>query len=89
MVIPLIKPQFEAGRRQVGKGGVVRDPAVHRQVLMGLLTWAETRGWGVWGLIPSPVRGPAGNVEFLAQLKRDQPSQLALQTAVENALADA
>lgn len=88
MVIPLIKPQFEAGRRQVGKGGVVRDPAVHRQVLMGLLTWAETRGWGVWGVVPSPVRGPAGNVEFLAHLKRDQPSQLALQTAVENALAD-
>jgi 23S rRNA (cytidine1920-2'-O)/16S rRNA (cytidine1409-2'-O)-methyltransferase len=89
MAILLIKPQFEAGRRQVGKGGVVRDLAVHRQVLMDVLTWAETQGWDVWGVTPSPVRGPAGNVEFLAHLKRDQPSQLELQTAVENALTDA
>jgi 23S rRNA (cytidine1920-2'-O)/16S rRNA (cytidine1409-2'-O)-methyltransferase len=87
--VPLIKPQFEAGRRQVGKGGVVRDPVVHRQVLIDLLSWAEAEGWGVWGLIPSPLRGPAGNVEFLAYLKPGAPSTLELELAVENALAEA
>jgi 23S rRNA (cytidine1920-2'-O)/16S rRNA (cytidine1409-2'-O)-methyltransferase len=85
--VPLIKPQFEAGRRQVGKGGVVRDPAVHRQVLTNLLNWVIMQGWGVWGIVPSPLRGPAGNVEFLAHLKLDVPSTLDIETAVENALA--
>jgi 23S rRNA (cytidine1920-2'-O)/16S rRNA (cytidine1409-2'-O)-methyltransferase len=88
-VILLIKPQFEAGRRQVGKGGVVRDPDVHRQVLMDLLTWAEARGWGVRGLVSSPLRGPAGNVEFLAHLKLGAPSKLEIETAVETALTEA
>jgi len=74
-VIALIKPQFEAGRRQVGKKGVVRDPQVHRQVLLDLLTWATARGWGLRGLIPSPLRGPAGNVEFLVHLKPDPSSE--------------
>ncbi len=88
-VIPLIKPQFEAGRRQVGKGGVVRDPTVHRQVLFDVLTWAEAQGWGVTGLIASPLRGPAGNVEFLAHLKLGTPSSLEIRTAVEDALTGA
>jgi 23S rRNA (cytidine1920-2'-O)/16S rRNA (cytidine1409-2'-O)-methyltransferase len=86
--IPLIKPQFEAGRRQVGKGGVVRDPDVHRQVLTDLLTWAEAQGWGLLGLMPSPLRGPAGNVEFLAHLKWRAPATLEIETAVETALAE-
>jgi len=90
--IPLIKPQFEAGRRQVGKGGVVRDPDTHRQVLTDLLTWATVQGWGLWGLCPSPLRGPAGNVEFLAHLGWGAPSTLEmpppldLPAAVERAL---
>ncbi len=84
--IPLIKPQFEAGRRQVGKGGVVRDPAIHRQVLTELLNWATVQGWGVWGLVPSPLRGPAGNVEFLTHLQLGVPSSLDLRAAVESAL---
>ncbi len=67
-VIPLIKPQFEAGRAQVGKGGVVRDPAVHRRVLSEVLTAAVDNGYAVRGLICSPLTGPAGNVEFLAWL---------------------
>ena len=87
--VPLIKPQFEAGRRQVRKGGVVRDPAVHRQVLMDLLTWAETHNWGVGGLIPSPLRGPAGNVEFLANLKLGVPSVFETEAGVESALKEA
>jgi len=65
-VIALIKPQFEAGRREVGKGGVVRDPAVHRAVLERVLTAAADLGLGLRGLMPSPLLGPAGNVEFLA-----------------------
>jgi 23S rRNA (cytidine1920-2'-O)/16S rRNA (cytidine1409-2'-O)-methyltransferase len=64
-IIALAKPQFEAGRRQVGKGGVVRDPAVHRAVLHDLLTWASANGLQVQGVVTSPLRGPAGNIEFL------------------------
>jgi len=65
-VVALIKPQFEAGRREVGKGGVVRDPEVHRRVLERVLSIAGELGLGLRGLMPSPLRGPAGNVEFLA-----------------------
>ena len=67
--IPLIKPQFEAGRRDVGKGGVVRDPEVHRRVLREVLAAAAENGFGARGLTASPLRGPAGNVEFLAELR--------------------
>lgn len=65
-VIALIKPQFEAGPDSVEKGGVVRDPAVHRRVLHHVLRQAGHLGLGVRGLMPSPLQGPAGNVEFLA-----------------------
>jgi 23S rRNA (cytidine1920-2'-O)/16S rRNA (cytidine1409-2'-O)-methyltransferase len=65
-IVALVKPQFEAGRSQVGKGGVVRDPAVHRAVLEGLVAWADGQGLAIQGLIRSPITGPAGNVEFLA-----------------------
>ncbi len=64
-VISLIKPQFEAGRERVGKGGVVRDPAVHRQVLETVTADMAALGLGLRGLMASPLRGPAGNVEFL------------------------
>ena len=67
-VVPLIKPQFEAGRSDVGKGGVVRDPAIHRRVLEEVLAAAQAEGYSVHGLIRSPLKGPAGNVEFLAWL---------------------
>lgn len=65
-IVALIKPQFEAGKRQVGKGGVVRNPDVHKAVLETLSDWATTQGLGLVGLIRSPITGPAGNVEFLA-----------------------
>jgi len=68
--IVLIKPQFEAGKARVGKGGVVRDPAVHRDVLARVLAWAAGHGWAVAGLIRSPITGPQGNIEFLALLRR-------------------
>jgi 23S rRNA (cytidine1920-2'-O)/16S rRNA (cytidine1409-2'-O)-methyltransferase len=64
-VISLIKPQFEAGRERVGKGGVVRDPAVHRQVLETVTADMTALGLVLRGLMVSPLRGPAGNVEFL------------------------
>src|SRR5437764_2585787 len=65
-LVALIKPQFEAGPRQVGKGGVVRDPAVHQAVCDRIAAWLGTRpGWSVTGIAESPVTGPAGNKEFL------------------------
>ena len=66
--VPLVKPQFEAGRRDIGKGGVVRDAAVHERVLRQALEAARTEGFGALGLIASPLLGPAGNREFLAHL---------------------
>lgn len=68
-IVPLIKPQFEAGRRDVGKGGVVRDVAVHRRVVREVLTFAAEIGMQPMGLIQSPLKGPAGNIEFLAWLR--------------------
>jgi 23S rRNA (cytidine1920-2'-O)/16S rRNA (cytidine1409-2'-O)-methyltransferase len=61
----LIKPQFEAGRSEVGKGGVVRDPAVHERVVLAAKGWIASRGWDVLGVTRSPITGPEGNVEFL------------------------
>lgn len=64
-IVALIKPQFEARRREVGKGGVVRDPAVHCAVLERVTRETAELALGLQGLMPSPLRGPAGNVEFL------------------------
>jgi 23S rRNA (cytidine1920-2'-O)/16S rRNA (cytidine1409-2'-O)-methyltransferase len=64
-LVALIKPQFEAGREEVGKGGVVRDPAVHERVGAEAKAWVESQGWSVLGITPSPITGPEGNVEFL------------------------
>ncbi|NIJ34381.1 TlyA family RNA methyltransferase [Sphingomonas oligoaromativorans] len=61
----LIKPQFEAGREEVGKGGVVRDPAVHARVCDETVAWLGSIGWTVAGVTTSPITGPEGNVEFL------------------------
>jgi len=65
-VVALIKPQFEAGREQVGRGGVVRSTETHRAVLQGVLNWARQHNWHLLGLIRSPIEGAKGNVEFLA-----------------------
>ena len=64
-LVALIKPQFEAGREEVGKGGVVRDPAVHKRVCDEAVEWVASEGWTVLGVTQSPITGPEGNVEFL------------------------
>lgn len=66
----LVKPQFEAGRGEVGKGGVVRDPAIHARVCAEVSAWFVAAGWHVDGVIESPITGPEGNVEFLLAARR-------------------
>ncbi len=73
-LLALVKPQFEAGRSEVGKGGVVRDPAVHQRVCDDAMAWlAAQPGWQVTGLTSSPITGPEGNVEFLLAGTRNAP----------------
>jgi 23S rRNA (cytidine1920-2'-O)/16S rRNA (cytidine1409-2'-O)-methyltransferase len=85
-IVALIKPQFEAGRKQVGKGGVVRDPVVHRRVLERIIGWAEEHELGLMGLIRSPLTGPAGNVEFLAHWMPGHPSGADVESRIEACL---
>ncbi|HEY5012441.1 MAG TPA: TlyA family RNA methyltransferase [Acidimicrobiia bacterium] len=66
----LVKPQFEAGRARVGKGGVVRDPVVHREVLAEVVRDLDAIGLGIRAVVPSPIRGAEGNAEFLAWARR-------------------
>ena len=70
-LLALVKPQFEAGRSQVGKGGVVRDPVIHREVCERAAAWVTAQpGWSVVGLVESPILGPEGNREFLLYARR-------------------
>jgi 23S rRNA (cytidine1920-2'-O)/16S rRNA (cytidine1409-2'-O)-methyltransferase len=69
-LVALIKPQFEVGRGEVGKGGVVRDPALHSRVCDEVRGWLEGHGWLVQGIVESPITGPEGNVEFLISGQR-------------------
>jgi len=73
LLVALIKPQFEAGPREVGKGGVVRDPAVHEAVCQRVAQWVGAQpGWSVVGIVLSPLQGPAGNREFLIYARRGE-----------------
>ena len=89
--VPLIKPQFEAGRADLGKGGVVRDHAVHRRVIREALDSAIANGLNPHGVVASPLRGPAGNIEFLAHLVAEPITATddALAAMVESAMAEA
>ena len=69
-LIALVKPQFEAERDEIGKGGVVRDPAVHERVCAAAAEWVASRGWSVEGVVQSPITGPEGNIEFLLGARR-------------------
>lgn len=73
-MVCLIKPQFEAGREKVGKKGVVRDPAVHREVIEAAIGYAGESGFRLLGLDFSPIRGPEGNIEYLMYLEKGTPS---------------
>ena len=87
-IVALVKPQFEAGRGEVGKGGVVRDSRTHRTVLSRIFDAADQNGLGILALTASPLRGPAGNIEFLALLRKGEPS-IDAKSAIEMALAEA
>jgi 23S rRNA (cytidine1920-2'-O)/16S rRNA (cytidine1409-2'-O)-methyltransferase len=88
-VIPLVKPQFEAERGCVGKGGVVRDPAVHRQVIERVAGYALAHGLAVRGVVRSPISGPAGNWEYLMHLTtRPSTSDFDLSAAMDECLTN-
>jgi 23S rRNA (cytidine1920-2'-O)/16S rRNA (cytidine1409-2'-O)-methyltransferase len=87
-IIALIKPQFEAGREQAGRGkGVIREPAVHRQVLQDVLGVAQAEGFGVLGLVRSPLLGPKGNTEFLAWMGYPARGGNSLEGLIQSTLA--
>ena len=85
----LVKPQFEAGREQVGKHGIVRDPSVHREVLHKVCGYAAESGFGVIGIDWSPIKGGTGNIEFLMLLKLGASDAEGLEEAIEKVVADA
>ena len=80
-VLCLIKPQFEAGKEKVGKKGVVRDPAIHKEVLDDFVALAQELNFKIMGLTFSPVKGPEGNIEFLAHLSLDDVAGMGPNTA--------
>jgi 23S rRNA (cytidine1920-2'-O)/16S rRNA (cytidine1409-2'-O)-methyltransferase len=69
-LVALVKPQFEAERGEIGKGGVVRDPEIHARVCSAARLWIEGQGWKVAGIVESPITGPEGNREFLLAAQR-------------------
>ena len=81
-IVALIKPQFEAGPKQVGKGGIVQDSTVHRQVLEEILTWTSENDLAPQALILSPIKGSDGNREFLVHLRRGPAGQISLDEAI-------
>ena len=88
-VVCLIKPQFEAGREEVGKKGVVRDPAVHREVIAKVMDFAALLHFSVLGLTWSPIKGPEGNIEYLIFIqKEEQPEAYESEQAAEAALEE-
>ncbi|MEZ4735704.1 MAG: TlyA family RNA methyltransferase [Caldilineaceae bacterium] len=88
-LIALIKPQFEAGKEQVGKGGVIRNSMIHREVLETIWAFVQQLGLTITGLRPSPLLGPAGNVEFLLWCHRQSTSALDPTQAIAQALCEA
>lgn len=86
----LIKPQFEAGKREASKGrGIITDPTIWRRVIGEVVGCAADNGTGLAGIVPSSITGSAGNVEFVAWLRRGRPSIPGSERAVENAVAEA
>ena len=86
-LVCLIKPQFEAGREKVGKNGVVRDPATHREVLHNAMGYAAANGFAVRGLDFSPVKGPEGNIEYLMFVQKSEEPCVLDDAAAEQVVA--
>lgn len=87
-IVALIKPQFEAGKKDVARGdGVIRDPEIHRQVLLDVLTFAKQEGFNLRGLIKSPLLGPKGNAEFLVWLDFQENGR-SVEDLVDEAMAE-
>lgn len=82
-LVLMVKPQFEVGKDRVGKGGVVRDPALRAEAVLGVATAADERGWGACGVAVSPLPGPSGNVEFFLWLRRGPARVTATEISVE------
>ncbi|MGI6422236.1 MAG: TlyA family RNA methyltransferase [Syntrophomonadaceae bacterium] len=89
LIIALIKPQFEAGKKQVGKKGVVRDAAVHREVLKACIKYAEDAALSCTGITFSPITGPRGNIEFFIKLEKSAGSQLELEEIIDMVVNEA
>ena len=87
MGVCLVKPQFEAGREKVGKNGVVRDPATHREVLHNAMGYAAANGFAVRGLDFSPVKGPEGNIEYLMFVQKSEEPCVLDDAAAEQVVA--
>lgn len=75
-LVCLVKPQFEAGREQVGKKGIVRDEKVHKEVIENVIAYGEENGLYPWGLTYSPVKGAKGNIEYLMLMKKKKPNMV-------------
>lgn len=87
-VVALVKPQFEAGREQVGKGGIVRNQSVHRQVLENIGRYAASQEWGIQGLMPSPILGAEGNAEFFIYLAQSASSRIDYDEAINQVIGE-
>jgi len=88
-IVALVKPQFEVGREHVGKGGIVRDPALHRSAVQRLARYAVLRGWHVLGVTASPLRGAKGNREFFLHFSAQGKTAANLETLIERSVVEA
>jgi 23S rRNA (cytidine1920-2'-O)/16S rRNA (cytidine1409-2'-O)-methyltransferase len=88
-IVALVKPQFEVGREHVGKGGVVRDPALHRSAVQRLARYTVLRGWHVLGVTASPLRGAKGNREFFLHFSAQGKTAANLETLIERSVVEA
>ncbi|MDR6118844.1 23S rRNA (cytidine1920-2'-O)/16S rRNA (cytidine1409-2'-O)-methyltransferase [Aeromicrobium sp. SORGH_AS981] len=86
-IVLMIKPQFEVGRGNLGKNGVVRDPELHADAVLGVCASGLEQGWGTHGLAASPLPGPAGNVEYFCWLRRDPEPSVPDRSAVADVVA--
>lgn len=88
VAVTLIKPQFEAGKDKIGKKGVVRDIAVHKEVIAEIVSFASAAGYSVKGLDYSPIKGPEGNIEYLMYISKDGLSENSITDEIISAVAD-